>query len=410
MRSHRAIIMTAVTIVALLAMTGVRASFIATGGEGWRTRPGNPYAGAAWGIGYRPIADRYGRVFITTRGAGDAATRRSAVESSDMLARILDLNYFNEVALSERRGILGSRSLQPFRTTIDLTLQKRASELLAGRAGVVVALRPTTGEVLALAANGIDPRAGIPAVPPGSAFKVIVWSGAIEKGAVRRDETFPIERSYGKINNSGKSLCGGSVAQSIAHSCNAAAVRAAEALGRAPLAQTASLFGLTGRAVLVGVEPSTFPPMGNLGSPLAWQSTAIGQFDTRLDPVTAATISAAVATGGVRPSPTFIEHRDGASAAVMSASTAAVLRAGMTMAVDIGTASDAGVSTDEQLAAKTGTAESGLGYDHAWTLAFGPVDQPRLAVAVVLYGSPATALVGGHDATPIALEMIKETR
>jgi penicillin-binding protein 2 len=57
-----------------------------------------------------------------------------------------------------------------------------------------------------------------------------------------------------------------------------------------------------------------------------------------------------------------------------------------------------------QIAGKTGTAETGRGYDHAWFAGFVPVDKPRIAFVVVLEEGGS----GGADAGPVAKEFVQQ--
>ena len=60
-----------------------------------------------------------------------------------------------------------------------------------------------------------------------------------------------------------------------------------------------------------------------------------------------------------------------------------------------------------QVAAKTGTAQTGRGTAHAWVVAFAPADDPTIAVAVIVENRPeVSTATGGKIAAPIARRMI----
>jgi peptidoglycan glycosyltransferase len=61
-----------------------------------------------------------------------------------------------------------------------------------------------------------------------------------------------------------------------------------------------------------------------------------------------------------------------------------------------------------QVAGKTGTAQTGLGYIETWFVAFAPVPDPQIAVAVLVEDEPPSDdYVGGTIAAPIAKAMIQ---
>jgi peptidoglycan glycosyltransferase len=61
-----------------------------------------------------------------------------------------------------------------------------------------------------------------------------------------------------------------------------------------------------------------------------------------------------------------------------------------------------------QVAGKTGTAQTGLGYIETWFVSFAPVADPRIAVAVLVEDQPpADDYVGGTIAAPIAKAIIQ---
>src|SRR5690606_18804779 len=88
---------------------------------------------------------------------------------------------------------------------------------------------------------------------------------------------------------------------------------------------------------------------------------------------------------------------------VMSESVADVLSEGMHQVVERGLAN--GMRIDGvRTAGKTGTAETGVdGVSHAWFIAFAPVDDPVVAVAVIVENGGR----GGEVAGPIAGDVIR---
>jgi peptidoglycan glycosyltransferase len=91
----------------------------------------------------------------------------------------------------------------------------------------------------------------------------------------------------------------------------------------------------------------------------------------------------------------------------MKPSTAASLRSIMADVVDEGTGVQANLGTGVQVGGKTGTAEPGnvtAGINNLWFIGFAPVQDPKVAVAVIVEKSPGQ---GGQVAAPIAKNVIQ---
>jgi peptidoglycan glycosyltransferase len=134
-----------------------------------------------------------------------------------------------------------------------------------------------------------------------------------------------------------------------------------------------------------------------------------------------AEVAATIANGGKLMRPTFVQQvidPDGrvtselkpeVQSDVVSEQTASELADMMTSVVDEGTAAalegDLGGTT---FAGKTGTAEINIAQDLArpWFIAFAPVEDPKIAVAVTT--DPCTGCFGGTDAGPIATSVMNE--
>ena len=99
------------------------------------------------------------------------------------------------------------------------TIQRAAVEALAGRYGGIAAVRPRTGEVLALAGVAFSAPQ-----PPGSVFKIVTLTARSRRGTVQRNESFPVQTAATlegvELQNAHGESCGGSLIDSFAHSCN----------------------------------------------------------------------------------------------------------------------------------------------------------------------------------------------
>jgi peptidoglycan glycosyltransferase len=312
------------------------------------------------------------------------------------------------------------------RTTIDPVLQEAAVAALGSLFGGVAVLDARKGSVLALA--GIAYSAP---QPPGSTFKVITTTGALDAGIVSLDDEFPVETSNSDIGreipNAHDEPCGGTFAETFAHSCNTVFAPLGAELGGEKLVETAELYGYNEppelfdpRATAVIDPPAnTIPELSN--SVEAGES-AIGQFQVQATPLGMASVAQTVANEGVRmPTPiarTKGLEPDAEPVEVTSPETAATLRDLMIGVVNEGTGVAASIP-GIQVAGKTGTAELGpaalapgdeLGSGEepeletdAWFTAFAPANDPKLAVAVMIVDSAGD---GGTVAAPIARDVL----
>ncbi len=293
--------------------------------------------------------------------------------------------------------------------------------------GGVAVLNAKTGEVLAL--SGLAYSAP---QPPGSTFKVITATGALDAGIVSLDDTFPVESSNSEIGreiaNAHDELCGGTFEQSFAQSCNTVFAPLGAELGGEKLVETAKKFGFNSPPTLfddkatevVSPPQSTIPD--ELASSVEAGESAIGQGQVLATPLEMASVAQTIANGGVR-SPTPIARSpdlqaDAEPVEVTSKETAATMRQLMIEVVNTGTGVAAALP-GVQVAGKTGTAELGpkalepgqeLGPGEepeletdAWFTSFAPASDPKLVVAVMVVNSDGD---GGTVAAPIARQVL----
>jgi penicillin-binding protein A len=96
----------------------------------------------------------------------------------------------------------------------------------------------------------------------------------------------------------------------------------------------------------------------------------------------------------------------------VSPQTATIIKEMMVTVTESGTARAAALP-GVRVAAKTGTAQTGEAGDEtlAWTLAFAPADDPRIAVAVLVEGSgPGGNETGGRVAAPMVRQVLQAHR
>jgi cell division protein FtsI/penicillin-binding protein 2 len=313
------------------------------------------------------------------------------------------------------------------RATIDPEVQEAAVAALGSLFGGIAVLDARNGSVLALAGVAYSAPQ-----PPGSTFKIVTTTGALDSGVVALSDRFPVETSNSEIgreiSNSDDSLCGGTFAESFANSCNTVFAPLGAELGGEKLVETAEKFGWNALPTLfdaratAAVDPpaSTIPE--RIETSIEAGESAIGQGQVLATPLQMASVAQTIAAGGIR-SPTAIARSpelapDADPVRVTSAKTASTIRDLMVGVVERGTGTAAAIP-DVAVAGKTGTAELGPsalepgqelapGEDpplekDAWFTAFAPAAKPSLAVAVMIVNAEAD---GGVVAAPIAREVL----
>ncbi|MFD7701472.1 penicillin-binding transpeptidase domain-containing protein [Streptomyces caelestis] len=296
------------------------------------------------------------------------------------------------------------------RTTLDPSLQAAAEAQVAKkeRASVVV-LRPSTGEILAVANSSRDFNTAFQgSLAPGSTMKVITASMLIEKGLASMDEKHPCPKyfSYGgwKFQNLDEfEIKDGTFRTSFARSCNTAFISQAPELKDDDLTRHAQqVFGLGRNDWQVGVP--TFDGSVPVQKDAPMGASLIGQGGVRMNPLNMASVSATVKAGVFHQpylvSPEVDGRRLATASRTLSPGTLAQLRELMSYTATSGTAAEAmaGVSGDK--GAKTGSAEvDGQKKPNGWFTAY----RGDLAAAgVVQQGGH-----GGSTAGPIVAALLK---
>ncbi len=332
------------------------------------------------------------------------------------------------------------RAAAAVRTSISPALQRAAVTALGGQYGGIVAMAPATGAILAVAGIGLNDLQ-----PPGSTFKMITLTAALEAKLARPQSSFPYETAATldgvKLNNANGESCGGSLALAFAVSCNSVFAPLGVKVGAPRLVAMAERFGFNHAPGIPGAVESTLPAASEIQGELDVGSTAIGQGRVQASALEMATVAATIADGGRRPQPSFtvLPGADRAAKAsrttVMSTTVAHTVRRLMTGVVREGTGRAAAIP-GVTVAGKTGTAElrnataecakqstpesppeaEAEGEAHscageasnpkntdAWFAAFAPALHPRIVVAVLLVEDGA----GGDTAAPVARQVIE---
>jgi cell division protein FtsI/penicillin-binding protein 2 len=306
----------------------------------------------------------------------------------------------------------------PVKTTIDPDLQESAVSALAGRVGGIALLDARNGDVRALAGQAFSAPQ-----PPGSTFKTITTTAALQKGIVSLDDEFEITSGVNVggrfIENANGEYCGGTFREAFADSCNADFAPLGPEIGNDELVATAERFGFNSPPTLyaprivahVDPEESTIPT--EIGDDLDLGVSAIGQGEVLATPLQMASVAQTIGNGGVREPTSIVANQKLRPTAkpvrVMSKKVADELTELMIGVVTSGTGY-AGAIPEAQVAGKTGTAELGPrpgeeNAEHpqqrkdAWFAAFAPADHAKLAIGVLLIEAEAA---GGEVAAPAA--------
>jgi cell division protein FtsI/penicillin-binding protein 2 len=307
---------------------------------------------------------------------------------------------------------------EPVHTTIDPDLQQATVAALGSTYGGVAVLDADDGSVRAVAGLAFSAPQ-----PPGSTFKLITTTAALEDGIVKVSDEFPVETGTvvegREIANAHDELCGGSFAESFAHSCNSVFAPLGPEIGSQRLVETAETYGFNSlpglyeeRALEAADVPASTLPK-SIGSDLDLAVTAIGQGEVLATPLEMASISQAIADKGIREPTALVTDRalqsDAKPVRVTSADVASTINELMVGVVTSGTGTAAALP-GIQVAGKTGTAElgpvTGSAEDQrldAWFTAFAPANDPKLAVAAMVVNSEGD---GGTVAAPIVRQVM----
>jgi penicillin-binding protein A len=325
---------------------------------------------------------------------------------------------------------------EPVKTTIIPALQEVTVNALGGRSGGIAVLDAKSGAVRALAGSAFS----VPQ-PPGSTFKVITTTAALEDKKVKLEDTFDVvesinpapEQGAAVIENAHDEPCGGTFTQAFAKSCNTVFAPLGVDVGEKNLVETSEAYGFNEEPTLYNAEATELTEPGKMeiptdvGSATDLAASSIGQGRVLATPLGMASVAQTVAAGGTRSATPIVGDEelqaDFEPVEVSSQEIARVLTGLMKAVVTSEGTGGAASIPGVQVAGKTGTAELGPKPNQpppkvdpqtgeaadpeqivdAWFIAFAPADKPRLAIAVMLIDADAD---GGEAAAPIAREVL----
>jgi penicillin-binding protein 2 len=323
-----------------------------------------------------------------------------------------------------------------WRNHLVLTLDRRYQEIVEkvmdehiGR-GAVVVLDIPTGDVLAIASRpnfnqnevgkyltGFDElidRTQRVAFFPGSVFKMVVAAGVLEEHLLQPEETFTCTGTY-TFPDGTEIKClreHGQVTfyDAVSKSCNTTFVQLGLRLGNSKLTEYAVKLGFT-------VNINSKSPPAKLGN------TSIGQQGVLVSPLQIANLYATLARNGAYITPRIVaeirnhqgdviqEFPNKPPVQVISNDTCNILKKALVLTAQSGSGKQAWVE-EKGTGGKTGTAQANdKDKVIAWFAGFTPIENPRLAIAVMIEeneGGHNSGLRGGDNAAPVFKKIAEE--
>ena len=377
----------------------------------------------------------YGNLF--SHVVGYAVNGRMGVEAQ--------ANYYlinSNAPLSEKASLDVNEAKYPgddVYTTLNVNLQQVASKALGVYRGAIVVTEPSTGKILAMVSKpDFDPgtveqswdelredsekgvllnRATQGLYPPGSTFKIITALEYIREnpktynnysynctGAITRGED-RIQCYHGTVHGQVN------FSRSFAKSCNTSFANMGLSLDRDQFEDTLNTLLFNSELPLsINYSQSRIDVNADTSDSDMMQAS-IGQGTTAMTPMHLNMITCAIANQGTLMKPYVVDHVENSGGNViksfnpvtyrkiMTEEEAAILKDLMAGVVTEGTASKLN-GLSYTAAGKTGSAEYGTvkGDSHAWFTGFAPVEEPEIAVTIIIEGAGA----GGDYAVPIA--------
>ncbi|MBU1708027.1 penicillin-binding protein 2 [bacterium] len=403
--------------------------------------------------------------YFPDRKAGDLVGKRGLERTYDKFLRgkkghrLAIVNVFGqevgEVKESRRQAPVPGKDLH---LTLDYELQALAESLLVGKLGAIVAIEPSTGEVLAMASSPTykpDIFSGAVATsdwrkllsdstrpmlnramqamyPPGSTLKMAILLEGLESGEI--DSNWSVychgslrvgDRSFACWSKSGHGRAG--IYGAIERSCDVFFYTLGLKIGPDGIYRAMTRFNLGEKTGIdIGGEASGNAPSedyynrryGKDGWTRGYvPSISIGQGEDLTTPLQMCAYIAAIADGKFWRQPHLVrEIEDNDTGEILVPDNTfekpiealpvyiQQVREG-TRRVIMGTSGTARFLRDDKLpmGGKTGTAQNPHGEDHAWFVCFAPYDDPQIAVCVLIeFGEH-----GSSGAAPLANKIVR---
>lgn len=347
---------------------------------------------------------------------------------------------------------------------VDIILQAYGEKLLQNKRGCIVAIEPETGEILALVSapsydpnlligkrnisnnypklvldpsKPLYPRPLAAEYPPGSTFKLLNSLIGLQEGVITEESGFPCNKALVGCHNH---TSAGNLADAIKHSCNPyyyqvtrriiqqnkkKSVFEDAEIGLNIWAKYMQSFGLghTLETDITGLRPGSIPDAAYYDKWYGhhrWafstiRSISIGQGEVMLTPLQMANVAATIANRGWYITPHFVKSIGKAGPleqyrkknyALVDRKHYGVIVEGMRRVVhEPGGTGRRSRLKDIVVCGKTGTVQNPHGDDHSVFVAFAPMYQPKIAIAVFIENAKGG---GGLWAAPTAGLMIEK--
>lgn len=326
-------------------------------------------------------------------------------------------------------------------STLNTKLQQVAYEALGDYRGAVVVLEPSTGKILAMVskpdynpntitekwetlnkdqASPLLNRATQGLYPPGSTFKILTALEYMRENPNYEDYRYQC-KSEDRINHvtihcaNGSSHGKENLKESFANSCNTSFANLGSSLNMDSFRSLCEsmLFNKTLPTSFKTVQSSFV--LNGQSDPNDFPQTVIGLGKTQISPLHNAMIAATVANGGLMMKPYLVDrvetfdgrivkrYKPDIYGQVISKKEADIISDYMKEVVKNGTGTRlSGMKVS--VAGKTGTADYEIGKpSHAWFVGFAPVENPQIAISVIVESSGT----GSKYAVPIAKKIIE---
>ncbi len=346
---------------------------------------------------------------------------------------------------------------------LDIDLQAYSEKLMQNKKGCIVAIEPSTGEILTfVSAPSFDPNLLIgkrnisqnypklnkdpnlplyprplaSEYPPGSIFKLVQGLIGMQEGVITENSGFPCTKSM--VGCHGHAMAT-DIPKAVQYSCNPYfyyvmkkiiqqgkkknAFADAE-IGLAKWVKYMNSFGLGVKLEtdITGVKKGLIPGPAFYDKWYGyhnWQfnsirSISIGQGEVKLTPLQMANIAVIIANRGWYYTPHFVKSISGKGpldkfktknfTMVNSKYYPSVIEGMRRVVNEPGGTANSAKLTDIIIAGKTGTVQNPHGKDHSVFIAFAPLDNPKIAIAVFIENSG----FGGTWAAPTASLVIEK--
>lgn len=371
--------------------------------------------------------------------------------------KILLVDNYNRIKGSYRNGEYDKPAVvgNNLEITLDIDLQEYAYQLMRNKRGGIVAIEPSTGEILLkVSSPGYDPQLMIglergknyrkletdpnlplfdrtvTSYPPGSTFKTLQALYGLKEGVITPETRFEcFGKSKTAVGSGLRMGCHNHISpldlrQAIQHSCNPYFVNVWRRIlenhkyknvrdAYISWNEFMHSFGL-GTAICPDFSNET---SGSIPSPEMYDrkfktrdwrwsyimSLSIGQGEVQLSPLQIANMAATIANRGYYITPHIVRPVNGQVNKIEKHIIDAdrkyfdIIIDGMALAAASGTARGASIDS-VAICGKTGTAQNPHGDDHSIFMVFAPKDNPKIAMAVYIENGG----FGAHYAVPIA--------